>query len=394
MAVLRLGSTELFYSNRVRSAVRMLFAFLFASACAACCVAQVDSTLGGFEHVPLMYHGPDPTANYFLPGAGGFETQVVRLPSPSEELPEVTPQEFGPHYPGINQYPTTDPGGGIIGYPEPNSFWMEESNGQFGHVSDFKDGFFQKVALTGTYIDRGSLNSYGLNEVDLSATFAVPAPTRDWPMLITPAFNTRYVDGPLTPDLPSHLYETYIDFLWVPRLTDRWTAIIGVAPSLYSDFNVSENDAFRLTGKALARYDWVPDQLQFVFGVLFLNRDDIKLLPAGGAIWNPTLDRRYELIFPRPKLARRINAGPNFEDWLYLGGEIGGNTWAYDRGGVVDKVTLRGYRLLLGLERKLNGGAGYRIEVGYVISREAEFASGLPDIDADDTALVRGGVTF
>jgi hypothetical protein len=131
-----------------------------------------------------------------------------------------------------------------------------------------------------------------------------------------------------------------------------------------------------------------------VFGVLYLNRDDIRLLPAGGVIWNPSPDRRYEFIFPRPKLAHRIDSGPGYEDWLYLGGEIGGNSWAYDRGGVVDTVTLRGYRLLLGLERKKNGGAGYRIEIGYVVAREAEFASGIPDIQADDTALVRGGVTF
>lgn len=348
-------------------------------------LAQDNGPSGEFEHLALMYHGPDPTANYFLPGATDFERRLARLPSPSEVLPEVVPQQ---------SQMVPQQGGEFIGYPEPNTFWIEEPNSQFGHVSEFKDGFFQKASLAGTFIDRGSRNSYGVNEVDLSMSVAVPAPKREWPMLITTAFNVRYLDGPVTPNLPPRLYETYVDFLWVPRLSDRWTAIIGVAPSIYSDFNASASDGFRLTGKALARYDWVPDQVQLVFGLLYLNRDDIRVLPAGGVIWNPTLDQRYELIFPRPKLARRISASQDYEDWLYLGGEIGGNTWAYDNGGTVDKVTLRGYRLLLGLERKLHGGAGYRIEVGYVISREAEFASGIPSIDADDTALVRGGVTF
>lgn len=330
----------------------------------------------GFEHVPLLYQGPDPTANYFYPTTDGYDARWAQ--SPSEVLPEMLP-------------PTAS---GYVEYPAPQQFWSAEMQGPIGHVSDNKDGFFQKAAFTAGYIDRGSSDSFGLNELDFSLTVAVPAPTREWPMLITPAFNVRYLDGPVTPMLPARLYETYIDFLWVPRLSERWTAIIGVAPSMYTDFEIDTSEAFRLTGKGLARYDWVPDKLQIVFGVLYLNRNDIRLLPAGGVIWNPTLDQRYELIFPRPKLAHRISAGPGHEDWLYLGAEFGGNSFAYDRGGIVDTVTLRDYRAFLGLERKLNGGAGYRIEVGYVFSRIAEFASGIPDVAADSTALVRGGVIY
>lgn len=343
------------------------------------CEAQEGAPGYSFEHVPLHYRGPDPTSNYFLPTANGFEPQFERVPSPSAVLPEMIPPPDG----GYIEYPTTQ---------QPH--WVEELPATAGHVSDHKDGFFQKIAFTGTYIDRGSAGSFGLNELDMSLSVAIPAPTTEWPMLITPAFNVRYLDGPLTPQLPARLYETYVDFLWVPRLSERWTAIIGVAPSLYSDFEISTSDAFRMTGKALARYDWVPDQVQLVFGVLYLNRNDVRLLPAGGVIWNPSLDRRYELIFPRPKLAHRIGVGHGYEDWLYVAGEFGGNSWSYERTGVVDTVTLRDYRALLGLERKMNGGAGYRIEVGYVFSRTAEFESGIPDIAADDTALVRGGVTY
>jgi len=213
-------------------------------------------------------------------------------------------------------------------------------------------------------------------------------------MLITPAFNVRYLDGPLSPDLPPRLYESYVDFLWLPRLSQRWTGIIGVAPSYYGDFEVGTADAFRWTGKGLARYDWVPDRVQLVFGLLYLNRDDIRVLPAGGVIWVPSDSRRYELVFPRPKLAHRIDVGPGYEDWLYLGGEFGGNTFAIERLGLADKITLRDYRILLGLERKLNGGAGYRLEIGYVMGRRIEFASGLPDAVAGNSALVRGGVTY
>jgi hypothetical protein len=131
-----------------------------------------------------------------------------------------------------------------------------------------------------------------------------------------------------------------------------------------------------------------------LFGVLYLDREDVRLLPAGGFIWTPAADRKYELIFPKPKLAHRILCGPAFEDWVYLGAEFGGNSFAYDQAGSVDIVTLSDYRAYLGLERKRDGGAGCRLEIGYVFSREAEFANGLPSIKSPDTAHLRFGVTY
>jgi hypothetical protein len=181
--------------------VRLIAVGVVVSLFSAASLAQ-DVTLGpGFEHVPLNYRGPDPTANYFLPTANGFESRLARLPSPSAALPEALP-------------PAPD---GFIGYSEPQEFWVQEMPGMTSQISDHKDGFFQKAAFTGTYIDRGSRDSFGLNELDFSVSVAVPAPTREWPMLITTAFNVRYIDGPVTQMLPPRLYETYIDFLWVPR---------------------------------------------------------------------------------------------------------------------------------------------------------------------------------
>mgnify|MGYP007026219290 FL=1 len=118
-------------------------------------------------------------------------------------------------------------------------------------------------------------------------------------------------------------------------------------------------------------------------------------MPAGGIIWVPNDRQTYELLFPRPKLAHLIRREARHEDWLYLGAEFGGNSYAVERiPGITEKITLRDYRAYLGLERKLNGGAGFRLEIGFVWGRVIEFASGLPDVKADDTAMLRGGITF
>jgi cell division topological specificity factor len=57
-----------------------------------------------------------------------------------------------------------------------------------------------------------------------------------------------------------------------------------VAPGWYSDFEGTDPAWFRLTGKAIARYDWVPERLQLVLvhdrnqiepGMLELIKDEI-----------------------------------------------------------------------------------------------------------------------
>jgi len=325
-----------------------------------------------FANPPLLYQGPDPTAEIFLPSL----TQLA-----TSERDPADPRLLGPSLAAVP----------YAAAPSEGELFVGPTGEPLAGIRDHKDGFFQKLSFSAAWIRRNdNLDDFGETELDLFGTVAVPAPWREWPLLITPAFNLRLLDGPGTVDLPPRLYETYLDFTWLPRLSARWTAILGVAPGVYSDFETSE-DAFRLTGKLLARYDWRIDQLQLVFGVLYLDRYDITWLPAGGIIWTPAPGRKYELVFPRPKLAHRIRYSATFEDWVYLGGEIGGNSYATES---VGAITLRGYRAYLGLERRFDGGAGLRFEIGYAIGREIEFETGMPSIQADDSVMVRGGVTF
>ena len=92
------------------------------------------------------------------------------------------------------------------------------------------------------------------------------------------------------------------------------------------------------------------------------------------------------------------------QTWMYLGGSIGGGTWAYERASGVDELlTYRSWRAVLGLEmgppRLLPGapgpgGATIEAEVGYVFGRSFQFDSGVPDMEPDNTLLLRAGVRF
>lgn len=263
-------------------------------------------------------------------------------------------------------------------------------------LSNHRNGFFQKLSVAGTWLAPGSdPNDLGMVEFESFASFALPFPITAWPLVFSPGYNMHLMDGPQVTDLPARLHDAYVDFMWLPTFVNRYTLLLGVTPGYYSDFMANDGDAFRITGKGLVIYDLDPDRLQLVLGVAYLGRDNLKVLPIGGAIWSPTDYLRLELIFPKPKIAARFNVGYGYEDWLYSTAEYGGNTYAIERpGGVHDKVTLQDFRLLLGVERKLNGGTGYRAEVGYVFGRRATYLSGRGDFEPHDTILLRAGITF
>ena len=82
------------------------------------------------------------------------------------------------------------------------------------------------------------------------------------------------------------------------------------------------------------------------------------------------------------------------QDWVYLGGEFGGSTWAIRRAAANDVLTYRDFRLLLGVERKALGGLDTRLELGYLFCREIRFASTAADIEPSDTVMLRAGLTY
>ncbi len=264
-----------------------------------------------------------------------------------------------------------------------------------GRLSSHKSGFFQKLSIRGAWMNRTSEDNLGLSEFNSFLTVAVPLPNRDFPMLITSGFDASVFNGPATADVPPQVYDIYLDFMWLPKLNDRLLGILAISPGVYSDFQDVQSDAWRTKAKALVRYDWIPERLQVMAGVLFLDRADVNWLPAGGLIWDPNDNVHYEMVFPRPRFSHRIMSTGMHEDWVYLGGEFGGDTWAVRHAsGDPDLMTLRDWRIYLGLQRKRPGGAGHHLEVGYVFSRQIQFESGIPDYHSGDTIMLRAGIEY
>lgn len=342
-----------------------------------------------------------------LPAAWCLGQEPVRLPSVYTTTPTYPAQQTpssaaGAEVAGL-QTPLATPG---QPYPPliesqdvmlaPGEPWLDQQQPSTTTPGQ-REGIFQKVIGQATWLPAPTSGDLGMTDLEISAVFGFPLPTRESPLLVTPAFAVRYLDGPATSELPPRLFDATMQFRWLRPIGERWVADVAVAPGVYSDFQVDDSDALRITGHGVAIFKWNP-ATKLVFGVAYLDRDDVAVLPVGGVIWQPNDQWSFELLVPRPKIARRLwclSAEPWKEYWGYVAGEFGGGQWAIERSmGAHDTVTLRDYRILLGLERKAPGGLGSLIEIGYVFGRSVEYQSGLPDFHPDPTLLVRIGTTY
>ena len=250
---------------------------------------------------------------------------------------------------------------------------------------------FQRRVATFTILPAGA-EDLGMTDINLQGTFLFASHPQ---FSITPGFQTHFLNGPTRTDLPGQLYNARVEFRWMHQFNPRLGVEFALTPGLYSDFHQSGSDAVRIVGRVLGFYGWRP-QTQLVFGAVYLDREDIKALPAAGLIHVPNPNTRIELIFPRPRFATRVRSQPGCDTWAYIGGEFGGGSWAIERsgGGREDVVTYGDLRLLLGLEFKNENGPNWVVETAYVFSREVEYKSGVGDFDPGATGMIRAGVTF
>ncbi len=258
-----------------------------------------------------------------------------------------------------------------------------------------RNGIFQKLIFDGAYLARGGgAKGLGGDEISLKAVFGFPCPTRKSPLVVTPGFAVRYIDGPQTPDLPPRVYDAYMQFRWLNQVSP-WLGIdLAITPGVYSDFEQSSDEAFRLTGHAAAMWTYGP-RWKIVLGAAYINRLDIDVIPIGGLIWTPNDAIKVEALFPRPRIATRLSGYDVVEYWSYLAGEFGGETWAIRRAdGSDDVFNYRDWRIILGVERKVTGGLDTRLEIAYIFGREVQYQSATPDFNPNGTVMVRGGVTY
>jgi hypothetical protein len=283
---------------------------------------------------------------------------------------------------------------------------------QFGPMSGVEWGvpgavgeglrFLQSVQGQYTWLRRGGANGLGVDEAEVWATFAIPSFLYNpAPLLVTPGFGLHMWNGPAGPDLPAQTYDSYIDLAWQPQIpVGGWLqADLGFSAGVYTDFDTLNSNSVRFKGRALLSFK-TSDTVEWKGGVIYLDRLDVKILPAGGIIWTNHPDPqaqtfRYEIFFPKPKLAHRLWETDLAVWWGYVGGEYGGGSWTIHRlAGGKDQFDYNDIRVAVGLDRFSHFGVKSFVEMAYVFNREVIYRSATPTFKPSSTVMVRGGFRY
>ena len=204
---------------------------------------------------------------------------------------------------------------------------------------------------------------------------------------ITTAFNMHLLSGPSVVPLPPRLYDFSLGYQKRGRIQDFMSYDLASSIGVFSDFEDSARDGVRFPGHAVGMLHFKPE-LDVVFGVDYLSRDDIKMLPVAGISWRPQTmpDLRFDLIFPRPRIDYSIDNQSKF----YLAGRLGGGTWDIEfPNNDNDVMTYRDLQLLLGFERRKSDGNLSSLEIGYVFDRRLEFRTLTQPTEFDNAFVLR-----
>jgi hypothetical protein len=233
-----------------------------------------------------------------------------------------------------------------------------------------------------TYLPRqGGL---GVTDLEAGAEIRLPFDADLPPLKIIPGFAAHLWDGPartnlyqVQADLPGATYDLYADLQWRPRPAEWLFVDLRLTPGIYTDGD-NWSQAFRLRGHALAMVAF-SEQFQIIGGVVYANRVRRVVVPAGGIRWAPDEDTEFRLVFPAPRISRRVADVGGYRVRLYASGEFGGGSWGIRRAdGVDDEVEYGDIRVLLGVEAESPAGRSWHAEVGYAFDRRLDYASTLP----------------
>ncbi|MCC6126999.1 MAG: hypothetical protein IT426_18730 [Pirellulales bacterium] len=277
--------------------------------------------------------------------------------------------------------------------------------------------FLQDVRLDYHWFLGHGPNELGINDFDLSATFAIPfLGNPNTPLLVTPGFGLQLWEGPVsvlsTPpndpsaaDLPPQTWDGYLDTAWKPQVSPAFGGDLRFRIGVYSDFNTVTTDSIRFMGTALGVISLSPN-VKLKAGIMYLDRLQVKLLPSGGIVWTPNPEIEFNILFPNPKIRKKLVNFGSVEWWIYGSGDYGGDSWTVKRAdipgvsdplvaGKLDAFDYDDIRVAVGLEfltpRNFNGW----FEAGGAFSRKLHYRSGLPDdYQPNNTLFLRAGMAY
>ena len=368
------------------------------SASGATLGAPWDPWLNGQPYGAQPYgapaYGANPPALWNNPPAGGYAPARPATTQPWNTMPGGTP--YGTNPLGTSPWATGPAYPGAPGNPQslfPNGF------GGPGGGAQPPLRLIDNLRMRHSWVYGKTGDDVGINDSEVATSIQFPNFfNTGTPLLLSPGFAFHMWDGPKDApnhDLPANAYSAYLEAAWKSNPTALAGADIAVSVGGYSDFNSFSDESIRIQGQALGWVRVTP-QLMLKLGVQYLDRVDIQMLPAVGVLWEPNPAAKFDIFFPRPKIAFRMSQTANADVWLYFAGEYGGGSWTIERAaGNFEQIDVNDIRVGAGLEWLSQAGWRGNVEVAWVTSRDVVYRFTPGDsFSPGDSFMVRAGLAY
>jgi len=242
----------------------------------------------------------------------------------------------------------------------------------YAAVRRFRDA----TSVEFTHLPRsGRTRSFGMDEIDMRLQLAfpcrfIPNNGQTGYFYVAPGGRLVWWNGPTSPDMPPNGFGTFLDFSVQPKFNDTFSLIAWGRFGVFSDFEKVTSEAFRYQAR-LEGIGKLSSQMQVHAGVIYYGRARVKMLPTLGVVWTPDENWVVRMVFPNPKISRRLWMGSQADWWGYAHIDYSGGSWDIDPYGLTDYNDIR---LGVGIEFATPNRIGGYFEFGGSVDRELYFA--------------------
>ena len=261
--------------------------------------------------------------------------------------------------------------------------------------------FMNNLTVNALWMPDSGSNGLGNTELRGQARFAIPCQMLGNEMFyVVPGFQVnfweinvnRHSNGFKSTDTT---FGAWLDAGIEPQIGNEFRFDLWARVGVYTDFEKIKSDSIYLSGLGRVYYQY-SNNLELMGGVIYMNRERIRLMPTFGVIWKPSEYLICEIVFPTPKISRYIYTTNDTEWWAYVRGDYGGGSWGIDTGGYgVERIDYNDIRVALGLEfrNKPKQCLSGHFEIGGAFNREL-YSGGHAFYKPSSCVFIAGGLKY
>ena len=309
--------------------------------------------------------------------------------------------------------PATNPAPAGSGFAGPYNYSNSNTSataGQSSYDPNFRSAlserydsmmsFMNNLTVNALWMPDSGSNGLGNTELRGQARFAIPCQMLGNEMFyVVPAMQVNFWEFAArnsgnTFKMSDTTFGAWLEAGIEPTLGNEFRFDLWGSVGVYTDFDKVTSECIYVRGRGRAYYQY-SNKVELMGGVIYMNRERIRLMPTFGVLWKPSDFLECHLVFPNPKILRYVYTTNNTEWWAYVRGDYDGGSWAMDTGYGFERVDYNDIRIALGLEFRNKPKqclSGY-FEIGGAFNREL-YSDGHAFYKPSSCVFLAGGLKY